>query len=36
MKYVVVEKIDGRPHRSQLCATIEEATKVQQQWQQLF
>ena len=36
MKYVVVEKIDGKPHRSQLCATIDEATKVQQQWQQMF
>jgi hypothetical protein len=34
MKYVVVERIDGTPFRSQLCSTIEEATRLQQQWQQ--
>ena len=36
MKDVVIEKVDGRPYRSQLCATIDEATRVQQQWQGLF
>jgi len=34
MKYVVVEKIDGTISRSQLCSTIEEASLLQQQWQQ--
>ena len=33
MKYVVVEKIDGTPSRTQLCATIEEASQLQRQWQ---
>jgi hypothetical protein len=33
MKYVVVEKIDGTPSRTQLCATIEEASQLQHQWQ---
>ena len=35
MKYVVIEKVDGRPNRSQLCATLDEAVKVQQSWQSL-
>ena len=34
MKYVVIEKIDGVPNRSQLCSTIEEASALQRQWQQ--
>ena len=34
MKYVVIEKIDGVPNRSQLCSTIEEASTLQRQWQQ--
>jgi len=34
MKYVVIEKIDGIPSRTQLCATIEEASQTQRQWQQ--
>lgn len=34
MKYVVIEKIDGIPNRSQLCSTIEEASALQRQWQQ--
>jgi hypothetical protein len=33
MKYVVIEKIDGTPSRTQLCATIEEASQLQRQWQ---
>ena len=34
MKFVVIEKIDGVPNRSQLCSTIEEASALQRQWQQ--
>jgi hypothetical protein len=34
MKYVVIEKIDGVPNRTQLCSTIEEASALQRQWQQ--
>jgi len=33
MQYVVVEKIDGQPSRTQLCATLEEATNVRLVWQ---
>ena len=33
MKYVVVEKDDGRIARTRLCATIEEAVELQRQWQ---
>lgn len=32
MKYVVIEKFDGEPSRTQLCSTLEEASRVQQQW----
>ena len=34
IKYVVMEKVDGVISRSSLCSTIEEATQLQQQWQQ--
>ena len=34
MKYVVVERDNGIPVRSQLCATMDEAVQLQQQWQQ--
>ena len=34
MKYVVVEKDNGTIARTRLCATLEEAVKLQRQWQQ--
>jgi hypothetical protein len=32
MKYVVTERIDGRPARSQLCESMSEAEQIKRSW----